>query len=71
MLGISSAIHLQATPNLLKLREKCFFGFLSMTQSILSVAIPVGICRAFVMLPGLDGKNLAWGGAFVNSSRRG
>ena len=43
MPGISSAIHLRATPSLLKLREKCFFRFsFVMTQPILSVAIPPG-----------------------------
>ena len=30
-----------------------------MTQSILSVSIPLGICRAFVMLPGLGGEELS------------
>ena len=37
-----------------------FFRFsFVMTQSILSVSIPLGICRAFVMLPGLGGEELS------------
>ena len=66
---------LQANELSLELQTTCFSDQL-MAQSIPSVPIPPGICRAFVIyhlfrLWGFDRKPLPGGGAFVNSSRSG